>query len=187
MDGLPAYKIQSCYEQEKGKRFARYFRHSTNDYQENQTGCCTENQTNSIKDSLCKTDGTSGLHDYISLDSKSNFETSKNVAESICKLIRLKIPNVVTLNGPEDHGYGKVLLDYLVNEQGKSIVAPYSIVPAQGQPSPRHCYGKKLKKDFQLRISTLQRSLKGFSRLAILSQAFSRRRSMPTRCSKGLR
>ena len=78
--------------------------------------------------SFVKTDGASGLHLYIPLDSKSDFATSRNVAEFLCKLIRLKIPELVTLKGSEGPTYGKVLLDYSFNEQNKSIVAPYSLV-----------------------------------------------------------
>jgi bifunctional non-homologous end joining protein LigD len=75
-----------------------------------------------------KTDGVSGLHVYIATESKSTFETSRNVAEMICKLVRLKIPGLVSLAGFEENSYGKVTLDYSLNEEGKGIVAPYSFV-----------------------------------------------------------
>lgn len=78
--------------------------------------------------SFVKTDGTSGLHVYIPLDSKSTFAVSKNTAEYLCKLVRLRVPGMVTLKGSEVHAYGKVTLDYSLNEQGKSVVAPYSLV-----------------------------------------------------------
>jgi DNA ligase D-like protein (predicted polymerase) len=78
--------------------------------------------------SFVKTDGNSGLHLYIPLDAKSKFETSKAVAEYICKLIRLKVPNLVTLQGSDDRTYGKITLDYLLTEEGMNVVAPYSLV-----------------------------------------------------------
>jgi DNA ligase D-like protein (predicted polymerase) len=78
--------------------------------------------------SFVKTDGLSGLHIYIPLDSKSKFEISRNAAEYICKLIRSKIPDLVSLKGSDDHAYGKVSLDYSLNEGGESVVAPYSVV-----------------------------------------------------------
>lgn len=80
--------------------------------------------------SFVKTDGTSGLHVYIPLDSKSTFAVSKNTAEYLCKLVRLRMPGLVTLKGSEVHAYGKVTVDYSLNEQGKSVVAPYSLVAA---------------------------------------------------------
>jgi DNA ligase D-like protein (predicted polymerase) len=81
--------------------------------------------------SFLKTDGISGLHIYIPLEPKSDFGVSKHVAEYLCKLIRLKVPNLVTLKGSEDHAYGKVSLDYFSNEPGKGVVAPYSLVAGQ--------------------------------------------------------
>jgi bifunctional non-homologous end joining protein LigD len=79
--------------------------------------------------SFVKTDGLFGLHLYIPLDSKCDFETGKNVAEYLCKLMRLKIPDLVTLADADAYGYGKVVLDYLTNEEGKTVIAPYSIRP----------------------------------------------------------
>lgn len=81
--------------------------------------------------SFVKTDATSGLHVYIPLDSKSEFEISKQAAEFLCKLVRLKIPNLVALKGAEGAAYGKVSLDHSLNERGKGVVAPYSLVAGQ--------------------------------------------------------
>lgn len=78
--------------------------------------------------SFVKTDGQSGLHVYVPLDSKSKFETGKVVAEYICKLIRLKVPDLVVVKGTDDNSYGKVSLNYLINEPGQAVVAPYSLV-----------------------------------------------------------
>lgn len=82
--------------------------------------------------SLVKTDGASGLHVYIPLDAKSDFDVSRNAAEYLCKLVRLKVPDLVVLKGPGGNGYGKVSLDYSLNEQGKGVVAPYSLVAQSG-------------------------------------------------------
>jgi DNA ligase D-like protein (predicted polymerase) len=75
-----------------------------------------------------KTDGASGLHIYLPLDSRSKSETSKQVAAYICRLIQLKVPDLVTLKGSENFTYGKVVLDYLINEEGSNVIAPYSLV-----------------------------------------------------------
>jgi bifunctional non-homologous end joining protein LigD len=81
--------------------------------------------------SFIKTDGLSGLHIYIPLDSKSKFQRGHDAAVFICKLVSLKAPNLVAVAGSDDKGYGKVSLDYSLNEEGGSIVAPYSLVPGQ--------------------------------------------------------
>jgi len=81
--------------------------------------------------SFIKTDGMSGLHIYIPLDSKSKFQKSQEAAGFICKLVRLKAPDLVSITGSDDKGFGKVSLDYSLNEEGGSIVAPFSLVPGQ--------------------------------------------------------
>jgi bifunctional non-homologous end joining protein LigD len=73
-----------------------------------------------------KTDGKSGLHVYIPLDAKSDFDTCKSAAELICKLVQIKSPGLAVFHGTEDV-YGKVVVDYSVNEEGKGVVAPYSL------------------------------------------------------------
>ncbi len=75
-----------------------------------------------------KTGGASGLHIYVPLDSSSDFETTKHAGEYLCKLVRLKIPDLVILRATEGPAYNKVSLDYLINEQGRGVVAPYSLV-----------------------------------------------------------
>ena len=80
--------------------------------------------------SFVKTDGMSALHIYIPLDTKSKFDKSKNAAEYICKLIRLKIPTVTAMEGVDDD-YGKVYLNFSLNEKGKGLIAPYSLLPGQ--------------------------------------------------------
>lgn len=79
--------------------------------------------------SLVKTDGLSGLHLYIPLDAKSKFESAGTMAAYISKLIRLKIPNVVALASGDDPTYGKVVIDDQLNEEGKTVIAPYSLLP----------------------------------------------------------
>lgn len=81
--------------------------------------------------SFVKTDGRSGLHIYIPLDSKSDFETSKAVAEYICRLIHLKVPDLVALEGAEDYTYGKVTLSFSMNEANGGVVAPYSLISGE--------------------------------------------------------
>lgn len=81
--------------------------------------------------SFVKTDGPSGLHIYIPLDSKSQAEACMNVAEYLCKLIRIRVPDFVSLKGADSLSYGKVSLDYLINEPGSSVVTPYSLVAGE--------------------------------------------------------
>jgi DNA ligase D-like protein (predicted polymerase) len=84
--------------------------------------------------SVLKTDGVAGLHIYIPLDTSSTFDKSKNAAAYICKLISLRIPDLITLTGLVDKGYGKVSLDYSINSEQEGLVAPYSLLVSRESP-----------------------------------------------------
>jgi DNA ligase D len=79
--------------------------------------------------SFIKTSGNKGLHIYIPLDAKSDYEICRSLCEFICKMIHLKIPNITSLLRIPEQRIGKVYLDYLQNSIGKSIAAPYCIRP----------------------------------------------------------
>jgi len=100
--------------------------------------------------SFVKTDGHSGLHIYIPLDGKSKFEAGKAVGEYICKLIRLKIPGLVTLEGSDDHTYGKVALKYSLNDEGESVVAPYSLVSGESPTVAAPLLWEEMKEDLKV-------------------------------------
>jgi len=78
--------------------------------------------------SFVKTDGISGLHVYVPVDSKSEFDTSVRLAEFICKLVRLKAPGLVALKLSDENSYGKVTLDHELSSEGVGVVSPYSLV-----------------------------------------------------------
>ncbi len=79
--------------------------------------------------SFVKTDGASGLHIYIPLDAKSAIAEGKALAEVVCKLIALKVPEQVALKNSENESYRKVSLDFSSNEEQEVTIAPYSLVP----------------------------------------------------------
>src|ERR1041384_4762548 len=62
--------------------------------------------------SFVKTDGVSGLHVYIPLASKGSHDTSIDLARFISRLVRLKIPELVVVEGSPDNSYGKVTLNH---------------------------------------------------------------------------
>ena len=75
-----------------------------------------------------KADGISGLHIYTPLDTKSGFDTTREAAEYIGKLIKLRTPDRISLRGIDEYVYGRVTLDLSVNWKEGSVVAPYSLL-----------------------------------------------------------
>lgn len=81
--------------------------------------------------SYIKTDGMSGLHIYLPLDSRGDFETSRTIAEYISRLISIKCREHVSLTGLDEYTYGKVSIDYQLNTEDSKIVVPYSLVAGE--------------------------------------------------------
>lgn len=78
-----------------------------------------------------KTNGTAGIHIYVPLGGTAKPEKAGQVAGYVCKLIRLKMPVRVALEGSGDNEYGKVRLEYSCNGSDHRIPAPYSFIEGE--------------------------------------------------------
>ncbi|HEX7014812.1 MAG TPA: hypothetical protein VF191_04820 [Cyclobacteriaceae bacterium] len=77
--------------------------------------------------SMVKTDGSSGLQVYVPLDGRRDFKTAHAVASFICRLLKLKVPDLIALPN-SDNGYRKVLVEHNLNDKTGTALAPYSLV-----------------------------------------------------------
>ncbi|ANE50657.1 DNA ligase D [Flavisolibacter tropicus] len=80
----------------------------------------------------CKTSGATGMHIYIPLGAKYDFDQSKQLAELICKLVQQEMPNSTSMERSPAKRKEKVYLDFLQNKETQTAAAPYSIRPRQG-------------------------------------------------------
>jgi bifunctional non-homologous end joining protein LigD len=83
-------------------------------------------------DSYCKTSGATGLHIYIPLGAKYDYEIAKTFAEVVAQAVNAQIPattSVLRLPKKRQH---KVYLDFLQNRRGQTLAAPYSLRPKPG-------------------------------------------------------
>lgn len=78
---------------------------------------------------FCKTSGATGMHVYIPLNARYNYDISEKFALLIAKIVHKKIPNFTSLERSPGKRKGKVYLDYLQNRAGQTLVAPYSVRP----------------------------------------------------------
>jgi len=84
--------------------------------------------------SYCKTSGATGLHIYVPLGAKYDYDAVKEFAHIIAKLTYNKIPGITSLERSPSKRKHKVYLDYLQNRRGQTLAAPYSIRPRPGAP-----------------------------------------------------
>ena len=82
-----------------------------------------------------KTSGNTGIHIYIPLEAKYNYEQSKQMAELIANLVHEELPGFTSLVRNPEKREDKIYIDYLQNRPIQTICAPYSLRPKPGAPA----------------------------------------------------
>jgi bifunctional non-homologous end joining protein LigD len=91
-------------------------------------------------DASVKTSGASGIHIYVPLGAKYDFEQSKNLAELVVTLVNKEMPHLTSVERKPAKRKGKIYLDFLQNKETQTAAAPYSLRPKPGVPvsTPLH-------------------------------------------------
>lgn len=82
--------------------------------------------------SYCKTSGATGLHIYIPLGAKYEYEQVKTFAEILATITQSRIPDVTTIERSVAKRGNRIYVDFLQNRKGQTIAAPYSVRPRNG-------------------------------------------------------
>lgn len=82
--------------------------------------------------SYCKTSGSTGMHIYIPLNAKYDYDQSQMFAKIIVSLVHKQIPDYTSLERMVAARKGKMYLDFLQNRPGATIAGPYSLRPKVG-------------------------------------------------------
>ena len=83
----------------------------------------------------CKTSGSSGIHIYIPMGAKYEFEQVKNFAHVLMQLVQQELPDSTTLERTlQKRDKNKIYLDYLQNRRGQTLASVYSLRPKNGAP-----------------------------------------------------
>lgn len=77
----------------------------------------------------CKTSGATGLHIYIPLAAKYNYEHVKTFAEILASIVHQRLPNTTSIERSIAKRKDKIYIDFLQNRKGQTIAAPYSVRP----------------------------------------------------------
>jgi DNA ligase D-like protein (predicted polymerase)/DNA ligase D-like protein (predicted 3'-phosphoesterase) len=79
-----------------------------------------------------KTSGSTGIHIYIPLAAKYDYDQSRMLAELIVTFVHREIPTFTSLERSPSKRKGKIYLDFLQNRSIQTIAAPYSLRPKPG-------------------------------------------------------
>lgn len=83
-------------------------------------------------DCYCKTSGATGLHVYIPLGAKYNYDTVKILAELLANEVHIRLPEITSLERSIKKRNHKIYIDFLQNRKGQTLAAPYSVRPKPG-------------------------------------------------------
>jgi bifunctional non-homologous end joining protein LigD len=85
-------------------------------------------------DCCVKTSGSSGIHIYIPLGAKYDFDQSKQLAELVVNLVNAEMPKLTSVERSPAKRKGLIYLDFLQNRETQTAAAPYSLRPKPGVP-----------------------------------------------------
>lgn len=83
-------------------------------------------------ETYCKTSGATGLHIFIPLGAKYDYDQVKNFAEILASITHNRLPAVTSIERMTSKRKDKVYVDFLQNRKGQTIAAPYSVRPRPG-------------------------------------------------------
>jgi bifunctional non-homologous end joining protein LigD len=80
----------------------------------------------------CKTSGATGLHVYIPMAAKYDYDAIKIFAELIAHTVNVRLPHTTTIIRSIQKREEKIYIDFLQNRPGQTLAAPYSVRPKPG-------------------------------------------------------
>jgi bifunctional non-homologous end joining protein LigD len=80
----------------------------------------------------CKTSGKRGLHVYVPLAARYDYDQARQFAEIVARQVNAMLPEATSLVRAPAQRQGKIYLDYLQNRRGQTMAAPYSLRPVAG-------------------------------------------------------
>lgn len=76
-----------------------------------------------------KTSGKSGLHIYVPVKERYNYQQIKDFLKAVAEMVIRLIPKLATLEWRKKEREGRVYIDYRQNGRGKTLPVPYSLRP----------------------------------------------------------
>lgn len=83
-------------------------------------------------ESYCKTSGKRGLHVFVPLGAKYEYDAARQFAQIVATLVNQQLPDTTSLQRSPSQRQQRVYIDYLQNSRGQTLAAPYSLRPAPG-------------------------------------------------------
>ncbi len=110
---------------------------------------------------FCKTSGASGMHIYVPMGKKYDYEEVKNFAQLVCMIVEEQLPDFTTMErNLKKRGNKKIYLDHLQNRRSQTISSAYSVRPVKGATVSMPLQWKEVKKGLRPADFTIHNSAK---------------------------
>ena len=109
--------------------------------------------------SYCKTSGSTGMHIYIPLGAKYDYDQSQMFARLIVNIVHQQIPDYTSLERMIKNRDGKMYLDFLQNRPGATIAGPYSLRPKPGATVSMPLHWDEVKPGLTMKHFTIHNSI----------------------------
>lgn len=101
-------------------------------------------------DCYCKTSGSTGLHIYIPLGKKYDYEQSKEFGRLIATLVQEQLPTYTSIERLTANRPGKLYIDFLQNRPQATLAAAYSVRPKPGATVSMPLHWDEVKKGMRM-------------------------------------
>jgi len=106
-----------------------------------------------------KTSGSTGIHIYIPLGAKYDYEDSKEFGRKIAKCIHGQLPKFTSIERKTEDRGGKMYIDFLMNRPQASVAAPYSLRPKKGATVSMPLHWDEVKKGLEMKAFMIKNAL----------------------------
>jgi bifunctional non-homologous end joining protein LigD len=110
--------------------------------------------------SYVKTSGSTGIHIYIPLGAKYNYEDSKEFARRIVKIVQRRTSSFTSIERATKNRKGKLYLDFLQNRPQATLAAPYSLRPKPGATVSMPLHWEEVKKGLKMSDFNIHNAMK---------------------------
>lgn len=80
----------------------------------------------------CKTSGATGMHVYVPLANKFDYDTVRDFAKAVAEKVQAQLPDFTTLERSLAKRGDNIYIDYLQNSAGQTLASAYSVRPKPG-------------------------------------------------------
>jgi bifunctional non-homologous end joining protein LigD len=102
-----------------------------------------------------KTSGSTGIHIYIPLGAKYDYEDSKEFGRVIARLVHAELPSFTSIERKTSDRKGKMYIDFLQNRPQATVSAPYSLRPKPGATVSMPLHWEEVKRGMRMKDFTI--------------------------------